>query len=51
MTNVKFSNIVKDPYQCQAIIRNDFPGFKEDYLVLHCLIRKYVPQTFFRNWH
>ncbi len=32
--------------QKKAIIRNDFPGFKEDYLVIHCLIRKYKPKTF-----
>ena len=30
-----------------AILNEEFTGFKEDYLVLHSLIRKYQPDTFF----
>lgn len=30
-----------------AIINDEFTGFKEDYLILHSLIRKYKPKTFF----
>lgn len=30
-----------------AIINDEFPGFKEDYLVLHSLIRKHKPNSFF----
>lgn len=30
-----------------AIINDEFPGFKQDYLVLHSLIRKHQPKTFF----
>lgn len=30
-----------------AIINDEFEGFKEDYLVLHSLIRKYRPKDFF----
>jgi len=30
-----------------AIINNEFHGFPDDYRVLHCLIRKYQPKTFF----
>lgn len=30
-----------------AILNEEFPGFKEDYLCLHSLIRKYRPKTFF----
>ncbi len=26
-----------------AYLRHDFPGFKEDFSVIHCLIRKYKP--------
>jgi hypothetical protein len=26
-----------------AYVRHDFPGFKEDFSVIHCLIRKYKP--------
>lgn len=29
-----------------AIENNEFPGFREDYHLLHCLIRKYQPRTF-----
>ena len=47
MNNISFDEIVTLPYIEGAIIREDFPGFKEDYLVLHCLIKKYTPQTFF----
>lgn len=47
MTYLNFNDIVKEPYSLKAPIRNDFPGFKEDYLVLYCLIKKYSPKTFF----
>lgn len=47
MSHIKLGDIVKRPYDLGASIRNDFPGFKEDYLVLHCLIKKYSPQSFF----
>lgn len=30
-----------------AILNEEFTGFKEDYLILHSLIRKYKPKTFF----
>lgn len=43
---MKYEDIVKDPYQEGAIIRDEFPGFKEDYLVIHSLIRKYQPKRF-----
>jgi hypothetical protein len=37
--------IVHRPHSEGAIIRADFPGFKEDYLAIHSLIRKYRPKT------
>ena len=46
MRNIEFSEVVKSPYKSGAVIRNDFPGFREDYLSLHCLIKKYQPKTF-----
>jgi hypothetical protein len=46
MFNIAYSEIVKPPYSDDAFIRRDFPGFKEDYLVLHSLIRKYQPGRF-----
>jgi hypothetical protein len=45
MENIGFSEIVKLPYSSNAVIRSDFPGFKEDYLTIHSLIRKYKPKT------
>ena len=38
-----YEDIVVSPFSNGAIIREDFPGFKEDYLVIHSLIRKYDP--------
>lgn len=43
---VKYETIVKSPYEEGAIIRDDFPGFREDYLVIHSLIRHYQPMRF-----
>jgi hypothetical protein len=38
-----YDDIVTVPFSNGAIVRRDFPGFDEDYLVIHCLIRKYGP--------
>lgn len=46
MKKVKFSEIVSSDLSRGAIIRNDFPGFREDYLGIHALIRKYHPKRF-----
>lgn len=46
MKYIKYDEIVKLPYAKGAVIRDGFPGFREDYLVLHSLIRKYTPGTF-----
>jgi hypothetical protein len=43
-TEVRFADIVKPPYSSGAVERTDFPGFREDYLVLHALIRRYRPR-------
>jgi predicted O-methyltransferase YrrM len=43
---LRFCDVVSLPYSKNAIIRDDFPGFKEDYLALHCIIRKYKPRRF-----
>lgn len=39
--NVPYEMIVKQPYVQGAIVRDDFQGFREDYLALHCLLRMY----------
>lgn len=46
MRDISFDEIVKSPYSDKAFVRNDFPGFREDYLALHSLIRKYQTATF-----
>ena len=46
MLKIVYEEIVKLPYSEGAVVRRDFPGFKEDYLVLHSLIRKYRPRRF-----
>lgn len=42
--NVPFDWIVKKPFIEGAIIRDDFPGFKEDYQAIHSIIRKHKPR-------
>lgn len=46
MKKIKFSQVVTKKLREGAILRLGFPGFKEDYLGIHCLIRKYKPNTF-----
>lgn len=45
MKTVTYEETLFD-YQ-DAILNEEFEGFKEDYLILHSLIRKYKPKTFF----
>lgn len=47
MIQQTFNDIYTDELAKDAIINNEFPGFREDYLVLHCLIKKYKPKSFF----
>ena len=41
---VKYDTVVTQPFSDDAIVRDDFPGFKEDYLAIHSIIRKYRPK-------
>jgi hypothetical protein len=43
---LSYTAVVRSPYDQDAIIRDNFPGFKEDYLVIHSLIRRYQPYRF-----
>jgi hypothetical protein len=47
LKEIAFEDIVTDRLKKGAFLRDDFPGFREDYLVVHCLIRRYQPNTFF----
>lgn len=46
MINQEFSDIVNDELAHGAILNEEYVGFREDYLVLHCLLRKYRPIKF-----
>lgn len=41
------SQVIESALINSAITRNEFKGFYEDFLVLHCLIRKYEPKNLF----
>lgn len=47
MINQTYSDIVTPELLTGAIENNEYEGFLQDYHVLHCLIRKYKPITFF----
>jgi hypothetical protein len=44
---IPYDEVVTPDLRKGAVKRRDFPGFREDYLVLHCLIRAHRPQRFF----
>ena len=44
---ISYDEIVRPELSRGAVKRRDFPGFREDYLVLHCLIRAHRPERFF----
>lgn len=43
---MKFTDIYNEELAKDAILNLEFLGFKEDYLILHCLLRHYQPKTF-----
>lgn len=46
MIEQTFQDIYSESLAVDAIINNAHPGFREDYLTLHCLLRKYQPKRF-----
>lgn len=46
MKKIEFKKLVTRSNTINAVVRNDFPGFKEDYLGIHVLIQKYNISTF-----
>lgn len=46
MIEQKYADIVTPELLEGAIENNEFTGFREDYHVLHCLLRKYSPKSF-----
>jgi len=47
MKQTSFEEIVTPELVKGAILNEEFTGFKEDYLVIHCLIKKHSPKTLF----
>lgn len=45
MINQTYADIVTPELLAGAIENNEYHGFREDYHVLHCLIRKYMPTS------
>lgn len=42
-TFIDLSHLAAGGYSSGAIVRRDFPGFYEDYLAIHCILRRYSP--------
>lgn len=47
MTEQTFQDIYNEELARDAIINDRMEGHKNDYLILHCLLRKYKPKSFF----
>lgn len=47
MISQSYNNIVTPELFADAILNKEFPGFEQDYLVLHCLIKLHQPGSFF----
>lgn len=45
MIKTVFNDIVTPELSKGAILNKEFQGFEQDYLVLHCLLRKYRPKS------
>lgn len=46
MIEIKHEDIITPELEYGAIYNLEFEGFREDYLVLHCLLKKYYPKRF-----
>jgi len=44
---VTSDSIITPELSSGAIIRDEFPGFKLDFILLHCLMKKYAPKNIF----
>lgn len=47
MITQTFKDIYTDELAEGAILNTEYHGFREDYLILHCLLRKYQPKSVF----
>jgi len=46
MKVLEIGEVAYEPLMRGAELRNDFPGYQEDYLAIHCLIVKHQPRRF-----
>jgi len=47
MEQIQSNSIITESLAEDAIMNNEFKGFAEDYLVLHCLFKKWKPSSLF----
>lgn len=47
MKKIKSTDIITPELEAGAIYNDEFEGFHQDYLVLHCLLRKHEPKSIF----
>jgi cephalosporin hydroxylase len=47
MNKISSKQIITSDLSNDAIINDEFKGFAEDYLVIHCLLKKWNPKTIF----
>lgn len=46
MLKIKFTDIFSEELASDAILNEEYTGFKEDYLTLHCLLKIHKPASF-----
>jgi methyltransferase family protein len=44
---IPYEQVVRRHLERGAVKRRDFPGFREDYLAIHCLLREHGPERLF----
>lgn len=47
MKTIPYTEVVTETLAQDAILNTEYHGFKEDYLALHCLMRRYWPLSIF----
>jgi len=47
VVDVEYSEFLNSEYSKNALINTEYYGFEEDYLIIHCLLKKHNPKTIF----
>lgn len=45
--DIEYSKFSNSEYSSDALINSEFIGFEEDYLIIHCLLKKHKPNVIF----